>query len=83
MLPKNLLFVAKSLTFETLYGEKTYTLEGIVKDSKPFQNYFNACHNLSEICAANNDGRDVIRFDGHGYSWKQMLNNKKLNLKIK
>lgn len=58
--------------------DRNYTLEGIVKDSKPFQNYFNACHALNEICAESNDGGSVIRFDGHGYSWKQMLNNKQL-----
>ena len=54
------------------------TFDGKIKNNLCFPNYFNACHNLSEIAAEYNNGDKCIRFNNSGESWKFMLNNKSL-----
>jgi len=70
---------AKSKLYFPESDTNNYSLDSrIIENSTPFQNYFNSCHSIYNVCSDNNEGDRVLRFDGHGYSWKAMLNNRSL-----
>lgn len=53
--------------------------DGKIQNCLSFPNYFNACHQLSEVAAPDNNGSNCIMFNNSGESWKMMLNNKALS----
>lgn len=56
------------------------TLEGKIKDKKCFCDYFCTCKKIEDIISDDNEGKNCIRFNNSGESWKYMLTNKSLCL---